>query len=928
VSTTAYWLGRSQALVGRRDELARLEAATASPPSLAIVEGEAGIGKTRLVAELLAASDARRLVGHCEPLQDPLPLGPLLDALRRATGELDPIGNPVVGALAPLLPEIADRLPPPPPPLRDQRAERHRVFRAATALLDHLGPLILVLEDVHWADRGTLDFLAFLATHQPRDLALLLTVRSDAGRLPIREAFARAPAGPAISVTVPPLREPEVRELAEGILRVDLPLSFAASLYEKTSGIPFVVEEVLRTLLERMPASEIPGTPQALRDLAVPTALRDVVLQRLGSLDEDAREILGAAAVLGMVPDEEALAAIAGRGPAEIARALGSAQAAGLLRDSGFRHALAWQIVYEAVPAASRRWLHLEIARTLESRGDSPPVAQLAHHFRLAGRTADFVRSAEAAADLAISHGEDATAARFLMEAMEVADLPLEARVRLAVKLGRAAVDGLAQSEAMPILERLLAEEPLPAQARGELRFALGRLLRQQGEALAGYEQIERAVPDLEDRPALLGRALAILAAPETVVGRHVREHVARCEQAEAAARRSGASEVDLAVRIVKTSLLVELGDRRGWELIDALRRDDALLAAPREQARACLNWAQAALHVGHVRRAEALFAEGRRIVDQAEYLRLAGVVDLVGAAVDRAAGRWMSLEARARRLASEPTPFAAASLDARFLHAALLAAVGSADDARTALLAVIETAERVGAVWPLVPARATLSRLLLTVGDAPGAAEHARAGLACVRAKGNWVWGAETTLCLVEALDGASEARAVADELEAGLGDADAPLAQAALQVCRAVLDGDDALLEAARHDLEQAGLPYETAQVDERLGRLERALRAYGTLGATRDVARVCQTMRQRGIPIPYPWRGGRRAYGETLSPREREVAQLAAEGRTNEEIAAHLFLSRRTVESHVSSALKKLGCRSRKELRALLAAADAPG
>jgi DNA-binding NarL/FixJ family response regulator len=127
-------------------------------------------------------------------------------------------------------------------------------------------------------------------------------------------------------------------------------------------------------------------------------------------------------------------------------------------------------------------------------------------------------------------------------------------------------------------------------------------------------------------------------------------------------------------------------------------------------------------------------------------------------------------------------------------------------------------------------------------------------------------------------------------------------------------------------------AGMSYVEAQARERLGRarcsrgvkdgpalLEQALHTYGALSANRDVARVTRTMRGFGIPVPYPWRGGRRSHGQGLSRREREVARLAAVGRTNREIAADLFLSPRTVESHVSNALRKLGLTSRAELRA---------
>ena len=281
----------------------------------------------------------------------------------------------------------------------------------------------------------------------------------------------------------------------------------------------------------------------------------------------------------------------------------------GLLHEEGgrcrFRHALARQIVYESVPVSGRRWLHLRTAQALEagaeSGGGPRPVARLAHHYRHAGARPSSWH-AEAAADTAFSHGDDATAARFLLQALEIGELSREVRVRLAVKLGRAAVDGLAHTEAVPVLERLLPPNSSPAHLRGELRFALGRLLRQQGETRAGHLQIEGALEDLADRPALLGRALAALSAPETIVDRHVSEHAARCDQAEEAALRSGD-------RDVRRRGAHRPGPHSCWNrvtrpaprLIAGLLRDDELRAAPREHARACLNWAQGALHVGRL---------------------------------------------------------------------------------------------------------------------------------------------------------------------------------------------------------------------------------------------------------------------------------------------------------------------------------------
>ncbi|MFG3533201.1 AAA family ATPase [Streptomyces sp. NPDC047917] len=944
-------------LVGRREELAVLQAAIAVPPSLALVEGEAGIGKSRLVRELLAAppvAGRRTLVGQCEQLQEPLPLSPLLDAFRQVGSTLAgaEVLNPVLGALAPLVPEIAAQLPQPPPALADQGAERHRVFRAAVALLDELSPLVLVLEDVHWADTVTFDFLAFLAAHLPPCLTVILTARTETGRLPIREALARAPSGAARIVGLSPLNRPEVAQLASRILHSAPSPEVADRLYERTGGIPFVVEEVLRTLMEGSVTRAIPARPEALDDLAVPAVLRDVIVQRLLTLDDDARQILNSAAVLGLVTDDRLLAEVTERGAGEIARSLASAQAVGLLHEEGghscFRHALAQQVVYESVPAAERRWLHLRIARALESGVGTSTAVKLAHHYRLAGRHQEFVVHAEAAAEAALAHGNDATAARFLLEALGAEGVPQTDRVRLALKLGRAAVDGLAHAEALPIVEGLLVTEQLPAAVRGELRFAHGRLLRQSGDARAGYLEIDSAIEDLAGEPALLGRALAVLAAPETVTDRHMCEHVARCDEAAAAALRSGDRSVDVAVRITRAGLMLEQGQPESWPLIDDLLGGDDLRTSFRERVRACLNWAQAALHVGRLDRAEALLAEARRVSEQADYLRLAEVVDLVAAAVDHAAGRWDGLIDRVRRMGGADATFGAATLDSRLLHGSLLAAIGPAEEAAARFSEVIAVAERVGAVWPLIAARTAMARLLLTMDDVDGATDHARAAVADVRAKGNWVWGAAPVVCLVEALTArgpGNEAAELVDEFAAGLDGTDAPRAQAALLTTRGALasahdrpDEAEALLGSARRVLMVAGLRYDEAQAAERLGQLrsergevrdgldlEAALRLYGAMAASRDIARICRSMRQFGVPIPYPWRGGRRSLGQTLSPKEHRVAALAAAGKTNQEIATELFLSRRTVESHVSSALRKLGCGSRKDLAAMLLSVD---
>ncbi|MEV4628028.1 AAA family ATPase [Micromonospora sp. NPDC049523] len=972
----------SRILVGRTDELTTLRTAISAPPSIVLVEGEAGVGKSRLVEEALHGFAGHRLLGQCDALREPFPLGPVLDALRDAAVHLPPARrlSPLLGALVPLLPEIADRLPPALDPLPDQRAERHRLFRAAAAFLDTLGPVALVLEDLHWSDQGTWEFLAFLGAHPPAGLSIVLSRRpgSPLGS-PLAESLSRLRTRPPVRVSVPPLTRAETGRLASTLLGTEPPPeAFVAELYERTGGIPFVIEEVLRDLAERLPAApgQDPGDPDGvpspdpaagwpqitdltahtLAGLAVPNVLRDVLTHRLDGLDERAREVLGAAAVLGLVPDERTLATMVGADRGEIARALAGALAAGLLyeRDGRcrFRHALARQVVYEALPSPNRRWLHLRAAQALEGDQDraARPVAQLAHHYRHADLPAEFVRHAEAAADLAIGQGDDATAAGYLLEAVAVPELPRPLRVRLAVKLGRAAIEGLAHAEAVPVLERLLVDDRLPARARGELRLTLGRLLRQQGQAERGYAEIERSLTDLVN-PGLRARALAILAAPNTAVGRRLDEHLARAREARSAAAASGDPQAVLAVRSAYTSLELERGAPGAWSLVDELLGDPTLVANPREQARACVNLAQAALQAGYLDRAEALLLRGQQVVDQADYPRLAAVVELVGVLVDRAAGRWTGLEERLHRLLRRGSEFPAADLDVRLNLGTLLTAYGRVDEAEGWLREMVDLARRAGAVWPLIAGRAALARLLLGNGDPAGALAEAHRGLELVRHKGIWNWGADTVQVAVDALaalDRLGEAARLTDELADGLATAEVPTAQARLAQCRAVLlRADDplaavALLDPTRAELARLGLVAEVARLDEIRGdwwcagpdpsgqvrgaqSLRDALTVYGTLGAGADIARVCRTMRTHRVAIPYPWRGGRQSYGDALSPREREVATLAARGRTNQEIAVRLCLSRRTVESHVANALRKLGGQSRRELAALIDRTD---
>ncbi|MFE0512030.1 AAA family ATPase [Streptomyces sp. NPDC058964] len=167
--------------VGRGTELRELLGALAHPPAVVPVEGEAGIGKSRLLREMLDVPEVggrRALVTACQPSRNALPLAPIVDALQQVGPDLAGIElSPLAGTLRPPFPEWATELPAAPEPITDSGAARHRLIRALAELLDQLGVEVLVVEDVHWADDATVDFLLFIAFRLAGRISVVLSYR-------------------------------------------------------------------------------------------------------------------------------------------------------------------------------------------------------------------------------------------------------------------------------------------------------------------------------------------------------------------------------------------------------------------------------------------------------------------------------------------------------------------------------------------------------------------------------------------------------------------------------------------------------------------------------------------------------------------------------------------------------------------------------
>ncbi|MFF9899381.1 ATP-binding protein [Streptomyces longispororuber] len=940
-------------LVGRAVELRSLVDAVARPPSVALVEGEAGIGKTRLIHQALrhpAVRGRRVLVGRCRPLREPFPYGPVLDLLRHLADAVPAALSPVCGALRPYLPELADRLPPAPEPLHDPRARGHRLFRAVRALLDAVGPAVMVVEDLHWADDGTKDLLRFLVDDPPDALSVVLSHRREelpGARLPLGRAYRHPPGTTAVTIALRPLDVRAVRDLCAALTGApEVSEAWAAELHRRTAGIPFVVEEVVRALPEDLGGTGRAGH-EALDAMTVPAALQEAIADRMSVLSPMATATVHAACVL-RVPAGEALLADVVRGtvgrPAsqEDAAAVREALLAGVLFEwdddqYGLRHTLAQQAVYASLPGPDRRRLHHRAMRALAAR-EPQPLVQLAHHARRAGELAQWQLYGEAAAASARGTGDLSLAVEILEELLSDGRLGRMTCARIAVDLSRDAVVGLTHRRATALLRRIVQDSDLPEGLRGEIRLHLGLLLyNQAGRHEEGRIDTERAVHELRYRPALAARGMAALAMPAWGDRPyHVYEHW--IEQAERLAAREPGPSVCTAVRANHLALAMYAGDPEVWEQAEHLIDTAGPVGDRRQVARACGNFADAATCLGHYRAAHRFRRLGRRLATECGAAFLSGIVEGTALRLDWYEGRWQGLAGRARRVLDVVQGVSGIAADAHLVLGLLASTRGEWDEAAAELRAAGLSAPHNAPAPVLAAASGAMVRLLAARGEHAEARAEAERGIARIRRKGIWAWAGDLAPLAVAALvheGGLADAERVTAELADGIAGRDAPLAAAALDVCHGVLavgrgraEEAAASFGAARAAYAALPQPYSAARAAEaaarcRLAAGERAAAAelaaaaerFTELGATRDAARCRRVLRGHNVPLPS--RRGRRGYGDRLSPRESEVARLVALGHTNREIAEVLFLSPRTVEQHVAKVLRKLHVGSRAEV-----------
>ena len=441
--------------IGRAEERGQLRASLErlqrSEGSVLLVGGEPGVGKTRLVEEMLAeaeARDFRTLTGRCYEMDAPPPFLPFIELLEQAMKEVDAetfrlaLGD-VAGEIAKVLPQLAQLFDDLPAPLElPPEQERRYLFNSIQEFVHRaaaIRPLVVLLDDIHWADETSLQLLEHIAGGIAKVPVLLIgTYRDtdlDATRPVARTLETLIRRRVAARLHLRRLEPDSIRSMLESLAGSPPPSSVVEAIYSETEGNAFFVEEVFRHLSEEGSLFDGNGDWRDLEidELAVPESVRLVVGRRLERLQEGTRRVLKIAAVVGRVFTFEVVEGASDLTAEEVLDGIDEAEAAKLLTQVGrdgsysFAHELIRQTLLTTLSLPRRQRMHLQIGLAMENLSSADPshYARLAHHFFQSGSAADpstVRRYLRLAGDSAMDSAAFEEALRFYDEALEMCD--------------------------------------------------------------------------------------------------------------------------------------------------------------------------------------------------------------------------------------------------------------------------------------------------------------------------------------------------------------------------------------------------------------------------------------------------------------------------------------------------------------------------
>ena len=879
-------------------------------PSGLVIEGEPGIGKTTLWLSALEEARGRGYqvfsarVGQAESV---LAYAAVADLLRD-------IDDSVLAELSDVQRVAVDRVL-----LRasseDHTTDQHVVAAAFAAVFDRLvtdSPVLIAIDDLQWLDRSSKDVLAFAARRFKGGIGLLVTERSDAeGGSSVTWLHLSTP-DRIDRVRIGPLSIGGLHMLISSRLGRSLPRPTMVRIAETSGGNPFFALELARAI--DIESSQVKSK--------LPSSLSELMRLRIGQLDRDARKLLLAAASVAD-PTVELLAQVTGA-PVE---SLGDAEAKGIIGIEGnqvrFAHPLLAQSVYTDATAAERRAMHRSLAQTVR-------VPELrARHMALAASSADpeTLNALDIAAEAAAARGAPAAAA-------ELAELAIHLGGDHPERLIHAAQHHFNAGD--PQRARALLEETVHRLPSGPLRGSALNLLAgvhlyddNWTEAVA---VLERALDDAEDSPALLVQTLIVLAFGQRMISKFddslasAQKAVTNAEQLGDQAVISRALAMSVQLNFMYGNGVDELSLRRAVDLEDPDIDGHTAFSASMVEG-LVLAWTGRLDEAGA--RMQALHRRCTERGAENDFTAVASCAALVEI--------WRGNFAEAARRADEANERAeqgggslAIALSMRSMVAAYL---GREDDSRSDARAVLDTADRTAsprlAEWPVM----TLGFLEVSIGN------HAEA-LAVMQPMqrtfesipGTEIMTATFIPDAVEAmiaLGRGGEAEPLIAALERNGRRLDRPWMLATGARCRSMLLAAKGDVEAAARKAQDAmaeherlPMPFERARTQLLVGQLQRRQRQKERSRAT--LREALQSFEAMGAQL---WAGRVRselARAEVvptrdlaLTPSERRVAELAASGMTNKDVAAALFISPKTVEANLGRIYRKLGINSRAEL-----------
>jgi DNA-binding NarL/FixJ family response regulator/tetratricopeptide (TPR) repeat protein len=888
--------------------------------SVVLIAGDAGIGKSRLVAEFLQKLRGGRLrnVASAECLERaPQPLGPfrvLAASLKHSLRAKDLPGD-VVQTLAQLRVGAAagagSESEAAPLDKAELFAALATYFKAATAER----ATILTVEDLHWADPSTLDFLVYLAARIANSrLLLVATYRAEEAEAdPLRGALARLAREPTVArLDLRALAGDELRALISGALdgQPSLPAKTLREVEARCEGNPFYAEELLKNAVEHRDAAEAPG---------LPLSIRTAIVERLAGLSDEDRAVVDRAAVLGQRFDPDVLARTLGSDVATLLPALRRAHKLNIIvEDEGeriqfrFRHALMRQAIYEEMLQIDARQLHAETLATLESLNEpSRDLEALAYHAWEAHDSAKALRYNEAAGEAALAVHGLAEARACFGRALEAAREPAD-QARLHERIGYVAQlqglihDALESFEAAFAIYRATDSFDRAADVVRAITSERNNLGDRSAPEL-GIKFLAEFGPRVNVQPrdalrALLARVLCIV-----YDFPRAREQLAAVADPESLVPRSRQNYVISWMDIAWFG-----GDSTTWsryatELIDLVPALPPFLGLM-----ALYSMVLTGTYLGQSRIIDRALALAGRIAAKRDFESMR----VYGAAVRAMDAYYRGRLEQAREFMKDALSDteAAVSQMAAALSAPLLAA--ALDDATLvppAMEATIAEARRSASSPDDAAILAASAAWSVHRGALGSARADLRLALAC-RPRAVPYSGLPLVLA-AEHLD-----LAETESFEPQLDGLEVPEAASVSSACAALAKailarrrGDEqraiALADTAAADFRALEWPLLEARALEAAERMDEAQRIYERCGASAKLTRPAPVSRHASD-------------GEArgLSARERAVVELVARGLSNAAIAEQLSVSVKTVEKHVAAAFSKLHVRSRAQLAAV--------